>query len=115
MTIHQAVASPAPHLSIQKLDTFSWGVLLIWIGVALQADLDWAIGLLGVGIILLAKQAARKYFDYTLETFWIVVGAVLVAASAADLLGVHMSLVPVVCIGVGISVLLSSLFEKDQS
>ncbi len=45
---------------IKKLDAIGWGLFFIWKGAALIADVGWGVGLLGVGIITLGAQAARK-------------------------------------------------------
>jgi hypothetical protein len=90
-----------------------WGLLLIWIGVSLLAGLGWGIGLLGVGMILLVEQFARRYLAMKLEGFWIAVGLVFVIGGVAELLNFHISLIPVACIVAGAALLLSVVFGKS--
>ena len=115
MTNAQIEAVPLGQTSMKKLDSLVWGILLIWIGIALFTALGWGIGLLGVGAILLCEQAARKYMGGSIEIFWIVVGAVFITGGVSELSNVHISLVPVACIVAGVALLLSALFEKTQS
>jgi energy-coupling factor transporter transmembrane protein EcfT len=58
----------------RKLDAIGWGLFFIWMGATLFAHLGWGVGLLGVGMITLGVQAARKYFELKLEGFWVVMG-----------------------------------------
>ncbi len=95
-----------------ELDTAMWGLLLIWIGISLLAGLGWGIGLLGVGIILLVEQFARRYLAIRLEGFWLVVGLVFVIGGVAELLDFHISLIPVACIVAGMALLLSVVLGK---
>lgn len=52
---------------LKKLDAAAWGLFFIWIGVALLTNVGWGVGLLGVGIITLAGQAARKSLGLEVE------------------------------------------------
>jgi len=115
MTNVQVEAVPESHVSVKKLDSLVWGLLLIWIGIALLTAVGWGIGSLGVGAILLFEQAARKYIGGDIETLWIVVGAVFMTGGISELSGIHISLIPVACIVAGVVLLLSALFEKTQS
>ncbi|MDH4264254.1 MAG: hypothetical protein OEW45_01330 [Deltaproteobacteria bacterium] len=45
----------------KKLDAAAWGLFFIWTGIAFLADVGWGAGLLGVGIITLGAQVARRY------------------------------------------------------
>jgi hypothetical protein len=108
MTNHQAGAL-ADRPVTQRLDTLIWGLLFVWIGIALLLGFSWGIGLLGFGVILLGGQAARKHITASLETFWVVVGAVLVIGGLSDMAGIHVSVIPIACIVAGFALLLASL------
>ena len=58
----------------KKLDAAAWGLFFIWTGTAFLAHVGWGAGLLGVGMITLGAQVARRYFALKLEGFWVVVG-----------------------------------------
>jgi hypothetical protein len=93
----------------KKLDAAGWGLFFIWIGIALIAHIGWGAGLLGVGIITLGAQAARKYFDLKLEGFWVVVGFLFVVSGICNLFNVHLGFVLILCVVVGITLLVSAL------
>ncbi len=91
----------------QKLDAVGWGLFFIWIGIAFLADFGIGVGLLGVGIITLGEQAARKYFNLKLEGFWVIVGLCFVLGGLWELLAVELPLVPILLIVAGLVILVS--------
>ncbi len=99
-------------VSLEKLESLVWGLLFVWIGLALLTRLGWAIGFLGVGAVLLCEQVAKKYLGSAMDVFWIVVGAVFVIGGMSDLSGVHVPVIPVALILAGVVLLLSALFKK---
>jgi hypothetical protein len=92
-----------------KLDAAAWGLFFVWVGVALIANISWGLGLLGVGVIMLGVQVARKNFGLALEGFWVVVGLLFVLGGVWELLGVRYSLVPMVSIIAGVALLISAM------
>jgi hypothetical protein len=92
-----------------KLDAAAWGLFFVWVGVALIANLGWGLGLVGVGVITLGGQLARRYFGLALERFWLVVGFLFVLGGVWELLSIQFSLVPIVLIVAGAALLLSAL------
>lgn len=112
MATHPVMAAQGGHTTPHRLDVLAWSFFFIWIGIALLSNVGWGIGLLGVGIIILGKQATRKYMALGFETFGIVCGVLFVLGGVWELLSVRLSLVPVVCIAAGIALLLSALFGK---
>jgi len=96
------------------IDAAGWGLFFIWIGVAFLTHVGWGVGLLGVGIIALGAQAARKYFALNVDRFGLVLGTVFVAAGVLLLLDIHADtapipamLVPLLFIVVGVAILVS--------
>ena len=112
MATHPVISAAGGHSNAHKLDVLEWSFFFIWIGIALLSNLSWGIGLLGVGIIILGKQATRKYMALKFETFGVVCGVLFVLGGVWELLSVRISLVPVVCIAAGVALLLSALFGK---
>ena len=102
---------PAPNTLVvaHKLDAAAWGLFFVWVGVALIAHIGWGLGLLGVGVITLGGQLARKYFSLTVERFWVVVGLLFVLGGVWELLGLQFSLVPILLIVAGVALLLSTM------
>jgi hypothetical protein len=67
------------------------------------------MGLLGVGIIILGGQVARKYLALKRAGFWFMVGFLFTLGGIWELFRVQVGLVPILCIIAGL-VLLASIF-----
>lgn len=93
-----------------RLSTIGWGLFVIWVGVAMLADLDVGIALLGIGIITLGIQVARLSIGLALEGFWVVLGLLFVVGAIWQLMAVDLPLVPVLLIGAGVALLLASFW-----
>jgi hypothetical protein len=98
----------------RKLEAAGWGLVFIWIGIALFVHVGWGMGLLGVGIITLGAQLARKYFDLKLEGFWIAVGFLFVVGGICKLFNAHLGFVPILCIVAGTALLVSVLVRRTR-
>ena len=112
MATNPVVRTETAHTTAHKLDVFAWSFFFIWIGIALLSNVGWGIGLLGIGIVILGKQATRKYMALPFETFGVVCGVLFVLGGIWELLSVRIGLVPIVCIAAGLALLLSALFGK---
>jgi hypothetical protein len=95
----------------RKLNAAGWGAFFIWIGIAFLANISWGLGLLGVGVIVLAGEAARKYFGLCLDLFWLMLGIIFVVWGAGDVLAIQVGgiLWPIVSIAVGLAILITAL------
>jgi hypothetical protein len=98
----------------RKLEAIGWGLFFIWTGIALFGNLGWGAGLLGVGIITLGAQAARKYFGLKLKGFWLVVGFFFVAGGIWKLFNIQLGLLPILCITAGVALLGSRLVGSRE-
>jgi hypothetical protein len=96
----------------RKLEAFGWGLFFTWMGIAFFAHVGWGAGLLGVGIITLGTQAARKYFGLKLEGFWIAVGFLFVVGGVWKLFNVQLGLLPILCVVAGVALFVSILVGK---
>lgn len=47
----------------RSIDAAGCGAFFIWAGIALWADVGWGIGLIGVGLIILAGLVAKQYLS----------------------------------------------------
>lgn len=99
--------------SSRSVATAGWGLLLIWIGTALLLGLGWGVGLIGAGAIVLVTHAARRYLGQRWDWFGVVAGALLVVCGVWNLYDVSVRLLPLLCIGAGIALLLSTLTGKS--
>lgn len=93
----------------KKLDAAGWGLFFIWTGIAFLADVGWGPGLLGVGIITLGAQAARKYFGLDLEGFWIAAGFFFALGGIWELYKISFELWPILCVIAGAALLVPLL------
>lgn len=93
----------------KKLDAAGWGLFFVWTGIAFLADVGWGIGFLGVGIIALGAQAARRYLGIELEGFWIAMGFLFILGGIWRLFHIQFSLWPILCMAAGIT-LFASIF-----
>jgi len=98
----------------KKLDVTGWGLFFIWVGIALFINLDLGVGLLGVGIIILGGQAARKYFGLKLEGFWIVVGFLFLIGGLYEIFEAKLPLVPILLILAGLLLLVSTFWGRRR-
>jgi hypothetical protein len=99
----------------RKLGTIGWALFFIWVGISFLADLNIGIGLLGIGIITLGIQVARRRYNLKFEGFWVVVGLIFVIGGLWDLFQPDLPLVPILLIIAGIVLLLSIARGKRSS
>lgn len=104
----------------RQLDAIGWGLFMIWIGIAFLTHMSWGTGLVGVGVITLGGQAARKFFKLPVDWFWLALGAVFLVWGALELLRVQFGaailpggLLPALLIAVGIALVVSALVRKS--
>lgn len=109
---HEPVVASRPTL-IRKLDAAAWGLFFIWIGVAWLANVGWGVGLLGVGIITLAGQGARKFLALEVEGFGLVVGLLFALGGIWELFSIRVDFVPVLAIVAGALLLVSALTGRS--
>lgn len=105
----------------KKLEVVGWGLFFIWIGIAFLADLRWGVGFVGVGVIAVGTQVARKYFGLPIERFGLVVGIAFVVWGLWALLSIELgkgrisgSVLPILCIVLGIVFVVSALLRKTR-
>ncbi len=98
----------------KKLEAAPWGLFFTWTGVAVFTHIGRAVGLIGVGIIVLGAQAARKYLDLELKAFWVTAGLIFVASGLWKFFNVHLGLVPVLCIVAGAALLVSMILGRPR-
>lgn len=110
-----AELSTQPHVTKEKqLDAGTWGVFFVWIGISFLAHLPWGVWLLGVGVIILGTQLARRMIDLRVDGFWLFAGALLLLGGISDLapFGFNIATIPVLCIIAGIVLLARALTRR---
>jgi hypothetical protein len=96
----------------RKLDAAGWGLFSIWIGITMFTHADKGTFLLGMGIIILAAQAVRKYELLKFDAFWAVAGSLFVVGGIWNLLNVKLDLFPFLFIAAGVGFLISTMAGK---
>jgi len=99
----------------KKVDAAGWGLFFIWVGAALLMDFSWGVGLLGVALIILLGQAARRYFGLALEGFWVVVGLLFLVGGIWELYKVEVDLAPIILIVAGVALLVSIFVKRRKA
>jgi hypothetical protein len=84
-----------------------WGLLLIWTGGALLLHWSWGASLVGAGAILLTAQALRRTLRVRIDRFGLVAGLLLAVCGVWNMMDVTLDLVPLLCIGAGLVLLVS--------
>jgi hypothetical protein len=93
----------------RRLDAAGWGLFFVWVGFALIANLGWGVALLGVGVITLGGQLARKQFGVRFEPFWVAVGFLFAVSGVWEIFNFRIRLIPIVLIIAGAALLLSAM------
>lgn len=98
----------------KMLEVVGWGLFFIWIGISFLVKLHIGIGLLGVAVITLGTQMARKIYGLKLEGFWIIVGVLFLLGGIWELFTPTIPLVPILLIVAGVVLLGSILLGKHK-
>jgi hypothetical protein len=92
----------------RKIDAAAWGILFLWVGIALLAQVSWGVGLVGAGVIALGAQVWRRYVGVKVDPFSVVVGALFAIVGVWNLFDVRVDIVPLLFIAAGIALLAST-------
>jgi hypothetical protein len=95
--------------SIKLITTIGWGLFFIWLGIVLMFKAGSGVILLGVGLISLGMQVARKYSGLDSDGFWIVVGFLFVIVGVWEMFEVKLPLMSVFLVVIGGAFLVSAL------
>jgi hypothetical protein len=99
----------------KTIETGTWGFLFIWFGIALVAHVGWGAGLVGVGLLTVAAQLARRWLGLTLDRSSVVIGSLFIVGGAWQLLEIRFALVPLLCIVAGIALVASAVRRATRS
>lgn len=109
MNPERPIVKPDPNE--KRLDAGTWGVFFLWLGISFLAHIPWGVWLLGVGVIVLGAQLGRRMIGARLDGFWLVAGSLFVLGGISNIVpfGLHVAVIPVLCIAVGIVLLAKAL------
>lgn len=100
-----------------KIAGAGWGLFLVWMGASFIIKWDPGISLVGVGVIILGAQFARKINQLSYEIFWLVIGGLILVAGFSDLTGVDLPreyIFPGLLIAAGLGVLYQLMQGKNK-
>jgi hypothetical protein len=93
-----------------KIASVGWGLFLVWMGLSFFVQLSPGIGLIGVGVIILGSQLARKKFHLSFELFWVAIGVIFLVSGFSAFSGIEIPrnyIFPTLLIAAGLGVLYS--------
>lgn len=97
----------------RQLSAIAWGLLFVWVGVAVMFGVGWGYGLLGVGVIILGSQAVHLMMgEFRLDWFSTIVGLLFVVGGIWVLFSIQVGLVPILAIVAGVALMLSALTSR---
>ena len=103
----------------RSFDALAWGALLIWWGLTLWIQFPAGIGVIGVGLILLAVNAARYFQGMPISRFTTTIGVLALVWGGLELVGTalpfELPLFPILLIVLGVMVLFGSRREPAVS
>ena len=99
---------------LKRITTIGWGLFFIWLGVVLMIKAGSGLILLGVGLISLGMQVARKYSGLDSDGFWIIVGLLFVIVGIWEMFEINLPLMSVFLIVIGGAFLISALKGKGE-
>jgi hypothetical protein len=100
----------------RNIDALAWGALFIWWGITLLVQLPAGVGLIGVGLILLAANATRYFQGLRLSGFTTAIGVLALLWGVLELAGTVLSfelpVFPIILIVLGLMILFGSRREE---
>lgn len=87
------------------VDAVGWAAFFIWVGAAWLLGVEFGVMLIGMAIVVLLVQAARRYFRVKVEGLWVLLGCGFFAAGYWELWNLGIPLGPVVLIVAGLGLL----------
>ncbi len=98
-----------------RFGAIAWGLLLLWVSVAIATSVGSGVGLVGAGVIVLGAEVARKWIlKLSAETMMVVVGIVFIAGGIVKLVVDQVDPLPVTCLVAGAAVILGMFRSKPS-
>jgi len=99
----------------RNIDALAWGALFIWWGLTLLIQFPAGVGLIGVGLILLAANAARYFQGMRVSGFTTAIGVLALVWGGLELAGTvlpfQLPVFPILLIVLGLMILFGSRRE----
>ncbi len=101
----------------RTIDKAGWGLILIWIGISVLANVGWGVGMLGMGVIVLGGHGVRIFYHQRPDWFGIIVGICFSLVGIKQILSVRLgdgNILPILSIILG-SVFLVAVLLQPKS
>lgn len=101
----------------KAIDKAGWGLILIWIGISVLANVGWGMGMLGMGVIVLGGQCVRVFYNQRRDWFGIIVGICFSLVGIKEILSVRFgdgNIVPILSIILGSAFLVAVLLQQKS-
>ncbi len=95
-------AEAAARLS-RQLDSASWGLFFVWLGIAWFGNLGWYWGMVGVGVIFLGEAAIRGARDLKISGMSVLFGTLFLVGGIWGLTSQPWALLPTLFVLFGIA------------
>ena len=99
----------------KRITTVGWGAFFVWLGFILMVDAGSGAILIGVGVISLCVQVARKYSGLESDGFWVVVSFLFVIVGVWELFQVQIPLMAILLIVIGVAFILTAMRGKGKA
>jgi hypothetical protein len=96
-------------MKAKKVTAVGWGLFFLWLGIVLMFKGGTGLVLIGVGVISLGIQVARRYIGLESDGFWILLAVLFVIVGIWEMFDVKLPLMSVFLIVVGAAFLVSAL------
>ena len=93
----------------KRITAIGWGAFFVWLGFVLMIDAGSGAILVGVGVISLCVQVARKYAGLESDGFWVAVAFLFVIVGVWELFQVQIPLMSILLIVIGAAFILTAL------
>jgi hypothetical protein len=102
-------------LLARQLSALAGGAAAIWLGIVFLLGLGWGTGLMGVGMILLIEQLARRRFGLDHDLYWTAGGALALIGGMLLESGYDVRIGPMILILIGIFAIISAFAQQSDS
>lgn len=99
----------------QRLESVGWALFLIMIGglgLVPEEQVPEGTWLIGIGLIMLGLNVARRLNDIEPSGFTIVLGVIALLAGTGDFLGVDLPVFPILLILLGAQIIYKAFFTR---
>ena len=99
----------------RRIEAIAWAAFLAWLGLSVLAAVGWGWGLLGVGVITLGAQVARRRANVGEEPFWVWAGTLFAVVGLWSLASPSLSVVPALALVIGVALMTVNLIRRHRA